>query len=326
LCPEDIGFDYVCRGMRDDLADECVRFVAKKRRTPFFLVASFVNPHDICYMAIRDAAPPDRPTRMLSSPKGVAATATLDRALRIPAGVTEEEFFATHCPPLPENHEPQKGEPEAIRRALERSAYRAAARETYTERRWRMHRWAYCRLTEMADAQIARVLEAVRASGQEHDTLIIFTSDHGDLDSAHKLEQKGTLYEEDSRVPLLISQPGVTPAGVCSHLVSNGLDLLPTICDFAGVETPAGLAGISLRRLARGAGSTASRECIPVESRTGRMIVTRDYKYKLFDEGQDREQLIDLENDPGETRNAVDDVGYRGILMRCRELYAGAFA
>jgi len=177
----------------------------------------------------------------------------------------------------------------------------------------------------MVDSQIARVLEALRASRQKHNTLVIFSSDHGDLDSAHKMEHKTAFYEEACRVPLIISQPGVTSNGVCSNLVSNGLDLFPTLCDYAGVEPPAHLTGTSLRPLAEGAQSGTSREFIPVESEIGRMIVTDDYKYMLYDDGENREQLIDLKSDPGETKNCATDPAYSGIVNMCRGLFAQHF-
>jgi len=108
-----------------------------------------------------------------------------------------------------------------------------------------MHRWAYCRLTERVDALIGKVLDAIWESGIEKDTLIIFSSDHGDMDSAHRMEHKTIFYEESINTPLIVTQVGQTPAGAVdkTHLISNGLDLLPTLCAFAEIRVPAGLKG-----------------------------------------------------------------------------------
>ncbi|RKX33666.1 MAG: sulfatase [Verrucomicrobia bacterium] len=323
MTPEEIGFDFICRDERDELAEECARYIRKERDQPFFLCASFINPHDICYMAIRDFAASDRERDLID--RGQIEMTNLDRALRRPEGVSEDEFFSEHCPPLPENHQPQEDEPEAISHFLEKSPFKKKARAHYSDKQWRLHRWAYARLTEMVDRQIARVLEALRASGQEDNTLVIFTSDHGDHDSAHKLEHKTVFYEEACRVPLIISQPGVTSKGVCSDLVSNGLDLLPTLCDYAGAEPPADRIGVSLRPLAERKSLPATREFIPMENEIGRMIVTKDHKYMLYDSGENREQLIDLRNDPGETRNAIADETNSEALSRCREFFARYF-
>lgn len=324
MTPEDLGFDIISDDERDDLADACAQFISQKRDRPSFLVASFINPHDICYMAIRDFAETDHEQRLLqTSPAEIAA---LDAALQWPAGISEDTFFADHCPPLPGNFEIQIDEPEAIGRMQARSPFKRKAREQYDERRWRLHRWAYCRLTERVDAQIGRLLSALRASGQAENTMVVFTSDHGDMDAAHRMEHKTAFYEEAARVPLIIAWPGVTPAGaVDAHLVSNGLDLLPTFCDFGGAETPKDIAGLSLRPLAEGKFPPAWRTALPVESEMGRMIVTERYKYMLHDEGLHREQLIDLVADPGETRNAAADPEQRDRLQSLRRHFAESF-
>jgi len=253
--------------------------------------------------------------------------ATLNRALRRPDGISDEEFFRRHCPPLPANFEPQEDEPEAIRMILAQRDFKQKAREQWSEERWRLHRWAYCRLTERVDAQIGRILDALRQAGKEEQTIIVFSSDHGDLDSAHRMEHKTALYEEPCRVPLIITQPGTTAAGTVNtdHLVSNGLDLVPTLCDYAGIEPPDDLEGVSLRPLVEGRAPGSWRSFVPVESEFGRMIVTARHKYMLYDEGAGREQLIDLSTDPGEMRNAANDPANEGVLQEHRRLFSAYF-
>lgn len=324
MAPEDLGFATICTDERDELAEACARFVSQTHERPFCLVASFINPHDICYMAIRDFAETEQEHRLLA--KGAVELATLDEALRLPEGMSEEAFFAECCPPLPPNFAVQVDEPEAIGRMQARSPFKRKARERYDERRWRLHRWAYARLTERVDAQIGKVLAALRASGQAENTLVVFTSDHGDMDAAHRMEHKTAFYEEAARVPLLIAWPGVTAAGVVdAHLVSNGLDLLPTLCAYAGAEPPGNVAGLSLRPLAEGDPPPVWRQALPVESEMGRMIVTERYKYMLYDDGMQREQLIDLVADPGEMRNAAADPEQRVRLESLRALFAETF-
>ncbi len=315
--PEDIGFDTISTDQRDELAEDCVRFLNEEREAPFFLVASFINPHDICYMAIRDSAATDQERSLLA--RGIDELAALDEALQLPEGVDEETFYANICPPLPENFEPQIDEPEAIRRMQERSPFKGKARAEWDERRWRLHRWAYHRLTEQVDAQIGRVLDGLRTSGHWENTLVVFTSDHGDMDAAHRMEHKTVFYEEAAHIPLILSWPGVIEAGTMdASLVSNGLDLLPTLCDYAGIDAPRDVAGQSLRPLAEGRDPDSWRTALPVESEMGRMIVTDRYKYMRYDEGEYREQLIDLVADPGETRNAIGDAGNQKVLETLR--------
>ena len=323
MTPEDIGFKVLTKDERDGLAEAAAAFVSRKHERPFFLCASFINPHDICYLAIRDFAETENEMALIA--RGQMETATLDRALRRPDGLSEEGFFDDHYPPLPANHEPQSDEPEAIRRHLERSPFKQKARDRYTDRQWRMHRWAYARLTETVDAQIGRVLDALRRSGNAENTVIIFTSDHGDHDSSHKLEHKTVFYEEACRIPLIITHPGFTPGGACSDLVSNGLDLLPTVCDYAGIGPSADLLGQSLRSQAEGGIANPPRQFVPVENEIGRMVVTRRFKYMLHDEGANREQLIDLQRDPGESRNALGDRENQDDLATCRSHFTSHF-
>lgn len=325
LTPEDLGFDTISSDERDGLADACADFLTQPHDQPFFLVASFINPHDICYMAIRDFAESDGEKRLLE--RGQVELQELDTALRLPEGVSESEFFAWHCPPLPANFEIQTDEPEAISLMQARSPFKRKAREHYDEARWRLHCWAYARLTERVDAQIGRVLQALEDSGHAENTLVVFTSDHGDMDASHRMEHKTAFYEEASRIPLLVAAPGMQHVGlVDTHLVSNGLDLLPTLCDYAGAASPEDVQGFSLHPLIEGQTVENWRTALPVESEIGRMIVTERYKYMLYDEGANREQLIDLLTDPGEMRNAAGDPQSQAMLEYLRSEFNAVFS
>jgi len=318
LCAEDIGFNVISTNERGQLADTCATFIRQDRDRPFFLVASFINPHDICYMTLVEHAQNEREKRLVE--RGELECETLQAALQRPQGVDEEAFFAAHCPSLPPNFEVQEEESEAVRQLLDRSPCRKKTREAWSERRWREHRWAYARLTERVDRQVGRVLDALRESGRMENTLVVFTSDHGDMDGAHRLASKIIPYEEVCRIPLIIRAPGQRRDGRVdrTHLVSNGLDLLPTFCDWAGVEPPRDLVGRSLRPLVEGEFVGDWCEGLPVESEIGRAVVTDRFKYVVYDPGANREQFYDLECDPGETRNALHDPAFRQDLDSLR--------
>lgn len=304
LDPADIGLEQLTGNRRDELADACVEYLRDAPAEPFFLAASFINPHDICYMAIRDY---QRSTGKWTG--AGAAEDALDEALEPPAGVSRDEFVTNRCPPLPANHEPQAAEPDGIKRLLAKRPFRQYVRDHWSAADWRRHRWAYCRLTERVDRQIGRVLAALEAAGLREETLIVFTSDHGDHDAAHKLEHKTIPYEEAARVPLLIDPPsGESPAGVVSdRLVSNGLDLVPTIADYAGIDARNVLPGRSLRPLVSGETAVDWRDQLRIEFEEGQALVTPRYKLVRYRDGENAEQLYDLETDPGETVNAVTD-------------------
>ena len=319
LAPNDIGLEHRTTDRREGLADHCVEYFRDGPNEPFFLAASFINPHDICFMAIRSFER-DHPT--WSGPDDPEAV--LDAALAPPAGLTTEEFVTTYCPPLPANHEPQRDEPEAIQRLLQHRPFRQYVREDWSEAEWRRHRWAYCRLTERVDRHIGRVLATLEAEGLREETLIICTSDHGDHDGAHRLEHKTIPYEEAVRVPLLVEPPGPPGSPVVdhTHLVSNGLDLLPTICDYAGIDPPRMAPGRSVRPLLDGSSSTTWRDELVIEFEGGDAVVTDGDKYVRYDHGAHREQLYDLEADPGETRNAAGDREQAGRVVALRDRLA----
>ena len=321
MSPEEMGFTFLTADQRDGLAEASADFIRRERDRPFFLVSSFINPHDICFMAIRDAGGDEVFGVDLDPERRTAELAALDEALKMPEGVSEEEFLENVCPPAPANLEPQDPEPEAVAMILDQRPFKRNARQSWSAERWRLHRWAYCRLTEMVDRQIGRVLQALRETGQEDDTVVIFSTDHGDMDGSHRMEHKTVLYEEAARVPLIVSWKGVTHAGRVDreHLVSNGLDLLPTICDYAGAAPPDGLEGASLRPLVEGTPPTDWRERLHVESEFGHMVAGERYKYVLYDEGRNREQLVDLESDPGEMACVTDDPRLSGVLEGHRD-------
>lgn len=316
---ESIGFEQLTRDERDELADRCAEFLRQPHEKPFLLVASFINPHDICYMAIDDFTRSTGKEPMY--PQSRVERQRLAEALQMPPGVSEDEFFARLCPPLPDNFEVPKLEAEAVAlHYLSARSFRLWARENWDQRRWRQHRWAYCRLTEMVDRQIGHVLDALRSSGRDKDTVVIFTSDHGDLDAAHRLEHKSILYEEAARVPLIVGGPGVSRAGAVDrdHFVSVGLDLIPTLCDYAGVDPPPNLLGRSIRPLVDGRAADDWPDQVVVESQAGRMLRTKRFKYVVYQSGRYREQLIDLERDPGEMENLAEDPQFRNVLEQHR--------
>lgn len=317
LVPEALGFTIISEDERSELAKEAAIYVKSKPKNPYFMVVSLINPHDICYMAIRDFAETDHENRLIE--KGVQEVSTLDKALLKPEGVSDAEFYKTYAPPLPPNFEPQIGEPKAIKSLIGQRNFRKRARNEYTENDWRLHRWAYCRLTETVDEQIQIVLDAVRESGQEENTLIVFSSDHGDMDGSHRMEHKSTLYEESANVPFLMMWKGKIKAGVVDdvHLVSNGLDLLPTLTDYAGLKSESDSRGLSLRPLLEG--GVKWRKTLGVESEIGRMVINEEgYKYVRYFGEESEEQLLDLNLDPYETKHYTNSAEHAEILVNLR--------
>jgi len=281
------------RGNDDQLADAIARFLAKRPSRPWFVVASFLNPHNICEWA---------------------------RGQPTPEGPIGEAPPPEECPSLPDNFEIPFDEPEVIRQIQARHppGYPTTG---WPPDRWRQYRWAYYRLIEKVDAQIGRILEVLRSTGHWEDTVVVFSSDHGD---GHRWNQKQVLYEEAARVPFIVSLPGLTEGRTDrEHLVNAGLDLFPTFCDFAGVEAPKHLRGRSVRPLLDAAPAREWPDFVVCETEfasnagglgiTGRAVRTARHKYICYSEGARREQFFDLEKDPGETMNLIRGPEFRPL-------------
>lgn len=119
-----------------------------------------------------------------------------------------------------------------------------------TEKAWRTLINAYIDLSIEVDRHIGTILSALADSGSEADTLVLSTSDHGDLAGAHGLRQKAAnLYRENGQVPLTMAWPGTIPAGSMTRRLSGAVDLLPTLLSAAGVPHPDVLPGRDLSPL-----------------------------------------------------------------------------
>ncbi|TNJ46302.1 choline-sulfatase [Phaeobacter sp. B1627] len=173
----------------------------------------------------------------------------------------------------------------------------------------RRSRRAYFANISYLDDKIGEVMEALRGTRQEEDTIILFVSDHGDMLGERGLWFKMSFFEGSARVPMMISAPSMTP-GLITDPVSN-IDVCPTLCDLAGVsmeEVMPWTAGESLVRLGQG----ETRES-PVameyaaEASYAPMVSLRQGRYKLNLCRLDPDQLFDLEADPHERRNLADD-------------------
>jgi arylsulfatase A-like enzyme len=304
---KEFGFDYFCHDERENLARACADFIKSEHGQPFFLTASFINPHDICFMAINDYAADEQSRKTIQN--GKVEGEQVKKALAMVDDIPEDIFWQEKCPLLPDNYLPQSDEPEAIFDMLARSPFKLNTREKWDDKIWRLHRWVYHRLTEQVDRQIEIVLKALNEANLTQETVVIFTSDHGDHDASHKLEHKTAFYEEAIRVPLIICDPDTATPGSLDqqHLVSNGLDIYPTICDYAGVQVPSELMGRSLRPIAMGYKPEHWRDNLLIESEIGSAVRTEDYLYVNYDQGNNREQLYDLKNDPGQTTNFINN-------------------
>ncbi len=291
--------EFGFRNIKDNgdigLAEACVDYLRKRDDDPFFLVASFTNPHNICEFA-----------RGQRTPHAPVPAVTLDE-----------------CPNLPANYAVHPYDASVLQFEKSRN-YALYPTSTYTPDDWRRYRHAYFRLVEAVDAEIGKIVDEIDSQNLWKNTVVIFTSDHGDGHGAHQWNQKTALYEEVNNVPFIVCAPGRMTAGSVSEaLVNSCTDLMPSICDWAGAEVPAGRKGLSFRSaVEKGAEGpeyiVTETNFLQTSGTFGWMVRSAKYKYVLYDKGQHREMLYDMENDRGEMRNLAIEADYQDIVKKHR--------
>ncbi|MEG1585810.1 MAG: sulfatase-like hydrolase/transferase, partial [Bacteroidales bacterium] len=204
------------------------------------------------------------------------------------------EFYRDHAPALPFNFAKTTGFPE-----MRKSPY-----NNFPEWYWRKYRWTYGQLVSLVDDHIGHILDALDRNPQlKKNTIIVFTSDHGEMQGAHQTVTKNLPYDECQRVPFIFSGPGILKGKRDNSLVCNGTDLLPTLCSLAQIEAPVEADGLSLADAIRGKAEAPQRESLYLEGDGFLNIVSGNDKYTLFDGKQNGEMLIDIKSDRGELNN-----------------------
>lgn len=246
------------------VTDRSIDFLRRRDRSmPFFLMASYLRPHP----------PFDAPEYFFSmyrdmelTPPPIGDWADADRLRRL-GRFTDADTGS--C------------DPELMRQA----------------------RIGYYACISHLDNQIGRLLDALRDDGCHQDTVILFTSDHGELLGDHHTFRKTRPYQGSIHIPLLMARvPGIKPGSVSDRLTELR-DILPTLTELAGVDTPEGVDGVSLLQ-------DPDREYLHGEHSGGDLgnhyIVTKTDKYCWFTQSG-REQYFRLDKDPKELHDAIEE-------------------
>lgn len=300
------------------VADRSIAFLERTRRSgePFVLFSNFLEPHMPFY------------------------------------GPRDGQYDPEEIP-LPENYHavPSSDLPYKYRMYFERY-YKTGESigPLRTRADWRRLKANYWGLCSQVDTHAGRILDALRESGRWDETLIVFTSDHGDMMGAHRLTGKCVMYEEAVRVPLLIKLPGQKEGRLIKGNFSH-IDLVPTLLDLMGYDLngPAGerLAGHS-RSVSLAGGTPLTEDVfirwqgtnagtdgtappaavprafagfLPIEdapaclSEEMTTVITPELMKYTRSEGG-RHTLFDLKEDPGETVNLYWLPGYEATLER----------
>ncbi len=264
------------------VAENSIRVIEKNRNRNFFLFTSFVKPH-----------PPFEP-----------------------CGGYERMY-----PPesLPEPSRTQADLKPLDRMVEVQNDYKINGIENITKEQEALLKSRYYGCITQLDVQVGRILDALDKYGLTEETLIIFTSDHGEMMGDHYSYGKRTYFEQSCRIPMIISKPGECLSGLRDSQLVSLKDVYSTILEYAGEPIPEICSGLSLYPLLKGC-KIRLRDKLTAEFGYGVdfkcMMRFGKYKYIYFADGG-AEALYDLESDPEEFINVASVHGE--ISKKCRK-------
>ena len=171
----------------------------------------------------------------------------------------------------------------------------------------------YCETLLAVDDSVGELLQWLDTSGEAENTLVIYLGDNGFLFGEHGLIDKRNAYEESMRIPMMVRFPRIAPKGVKVPSVVANIDIAPTLLDAAGVDLPKHMDGMSFYSMLQ-ASETPWRKHLLYEyfwernypqTPTTHALRGDRYKYIRYHGIWDKDELYDLENDPGELHNLI---------------------
>jgi arylsulfatase A-like enzyme len=216
--------------------------------------------------------------------------------------------------PIPEVEADTKlmrGAPRAQGQPRRKSWYAFRNEGKPTREHCMLQRAYYAVLVKQIDYEVGSILDALREKGILNNTVILFSSDHGDYLGDHNLSGKNSFYESATRVPLLAHLPWAQGRTDCSELVSL-TDVTATVLGFAGCQIPDHMDAVPLPGL--GLAGRVPREAIVGSLRRGWMLVRGEFKLCKYAAGG--AMLFDLDADPTEQANLAQDSSYADMFRR----------
>jgi len=301
--PQTFNFNQQGRYLTTVMEEKAVEFIRQQPKgQPFLLVMALKEPH-----GPRDMEDPALPANRVTGPIPRPKTLTAEAFQKLPDAVRQSRNSVTPGPTFLKDD----------------AAYQKGMAETY-------------RYISRADIAVGRVMQALRDSGCDDQTVVIFSSDNGSMEGAHRLVGKWNMYEESIRVPLIIRDPRLPSAarGHRSQMALN-IDIAPTILALAGLPLPPAIQGMDLRPILRNPEAAGRMDWYyehDVESEsTGKPLPrcegvrTERWKYVRYKDTRPvQEELFDLQADPREEHNLTTEPEQAATLSalsaRCDEL------
>jgi arylsulfatase A-like enzyme len=215
--------------------------------------------------------------------------------------------------PWPGFGDPFENKPDIQRRML----------ATWGVNGWTWKEWApvvarYLGVITQLDHELGRVLAALKGLGLEKNTLVVYTSDHGDMCGSHGMVDKHfVMYDDVVRVPLILRHPDLPAGTVRDDFVSNAIDLPSTFCAASGIEPPETFAGKNIFEPTGRADIFTTYSGNQFGAYSQRMV--RDRRWKFIWNLTDLSELYDLATDPGESCNRIADAAAAPELARLKQ-------
>ena len=185
------------------------------------------------------------------------------------------------------------------------------------------------RMLAAIDEGVSQLFDALEETNQLEETVIVFTSDHGYWNGEHGLSiERRLAYEEGIRIPLLVRHPAVIKPGILIDSIATSIDLAPTLLDLANVDSPDDMDGHNLVPLLTGEMVNERNSFLieyysdivfPYVQNMGYQAVrTPEYKFIHYIEQKDMDELYDLQNDPYEMNNEINQADYKNTLTEMK--------
>jgi len=306
------GFELIEESSREELAETASKFITERKgQKPFLLYLSYINPHDICEESWLKILPEEAYKKAMSDLPLETLKPYHEKLEELGDAPFEKDGISN----LMKNPGPMKGH------KLGEARWKDTEHITPVE--WRKYRWVYYRLVENVDGLIGKVLDALEKSQYNDNTIIVFTSDHGEMGGSHGLRGKNILFEECMKVPFVVAGKGVKNKIDKETLICNGQDLLPTLCDMASIKPGIDLRGKSLWGLVTGKQKSIDRDYIFMECASSFCVLdTEGNKYTKYDKvyANGMEVFANIKSDPLELENLIGSEKYQSRINELRSI------
>jgi choline-sulfatase len=271
------------------IARESIKFLKQYKDQPFFLLTSFMKPHTPFW-----------------PPKGWA------------------ELYPPQDLELPEWGD-LSGYPPHI-------SYRMPLTRD-RKKHLKAHSAGYRGNLAFVDSCIGQVYHALEELGLLDNTIVVYTSDHGEMDGDHGMFQKFCLFEPSIKVPLIISYPKSLPVNKVSEALIEQIGLYPTLCDLVGIEQPKSVTNYPIPNAPEKMDGISFADLIQDPTKEGpsevyaeyalrsnlNMYMIRAKRYKYVHNHTSTHELYDIQEDPNENHNLINEMGLQGIVRELRD-------